>query len=326
MKAMDRIICPLRGTDWQSVLMRCWAGVLLAALLYASACGLASAQTLSQAPPGGTLVADVFPQGLKYVPAQRVMSIIKTRPGQEYQQHVVDEDYRNLYKTGLFGNIRIYWEYTRDNKVNVYYAFVEYQSRIEQIEYKGARHLKKDDLDAASGLRKGASMNPTFNKTACENIVRHYKEKGYLFASCDLIEGGQPNDTRVVFNIAEGYVLKIRDIVFVGNHFVRGARLQTQISSKTPWVPYYLWLGGDYVPELADEDTRRLIAYYNAFGYHDVKVARDVQYRPDFRDVVLTFHVDEGPRYKVGTVKVEGVNQMPRADRPPGQAQARSDL
>ena len=44
-----------------------------------------------------------------------------------------------------------------------------------------------------------------------------------------VIEGDKDTDTRVVFNITEGPHAHVKSIEFVGNSFVSGGRLKTQI-------------------------------------------------------------------------------------------------
>src|SRR5205807_2120347 len=82
MKAMDRYATLLRR-----------AGIALAGLL------LCSPVVLAQDPPAKVLVDDVIPQGNHQVPPQKIISLIKTRPGLEYKQETVDEDVRKLYET-----------------------------------------------------------------------------------------------------------------------------------------------------------------------------------------------------------------------------------
>ena len=54
---------------------------------------------------GKVLVADVIPQGNHTVSTQRIMSLIRTRPGAAYSKATVDDDLRRLYETKLFRNV-----------------------------------------------------------------------------------------------------------------------------------------------------------------------------------------------------------------------------
>ena len=53
-----------------------------------------------------------------------------------------------------------------------------------------------------------------------------------MWSSVQLVEGDKPGDTRVVFRITEGRVVKVTGVKFVGNTFVSGERLRTQITTS----------------------------------------------------------------------------------------------
>jgi outer membrane protein assembly complex protein YaeT len=290
MKATSRFSSPVRRLT----------GVLLGLLL-------AGSVTLAQTTPTKVLVADVIPQGLHAVPPQRVMSQIRTRPGGEYKKDVLDEDLRALTKTGLFYDVKAYEQTMPDGRVNVYLVFVEYPSRVQEIVYQGAKHFSPEDLNAvvaSSGLRRGDTLNPTINRMARQAIVNHYLEKGRLLANVELVEGGNPGDTRVVFNITEGPVIHVQHIDFVGNTFVTGARLRTQVDSSRAFLGL---LGGQYNPMMVEHDIGKLEEYYRTFGFHDVRVERELRWDTSFRNVSLIFHVHEGVRYRVANVDVDGM-------------------
>src|SRR5438105_1391002 len=293
MKAMDRLVTPLRR-----------AAIALAGLL------LCSPLVPAQDPPAKVLVDDVIPQGNHQVPPQKIISLIKTRPGLEYKQETVDEDVRKLYETKLFANIQVVKQPTPDGKVKVYFLVAEYPSIVQEIIYDGAKHLKPDELESTTGLHKGAPLNPIANKVARQAILRRYNEMGRLFAGVELVEGDKPGDTRVVFKITEGPVVKVSSISFVGNTFVSGARLKTQIDSSA----MFLFFGGRYEPGMADRDVSRLEEYYRSFGFQDVRIAREVQLDEHQRAVHLIYHIQEGQRYRVASIQVDG-NKIYPADQ-----------
>jgi outer membrane protein insertion porin family len=264
---------------------------------------LCSVVALGQTVPPKVIVEDVVPQGNRLVPSQRIISLIRTRPGGEYSEETVAEDVRKLTETRLFANVRVFKQTTGENKVKVYFHVTEFTTTIQEILYPGAKHLKPDELETLTGLRKGAPLNPIANKMAVNAIQRRYEEMGRLFAGVELAEGGKPGDTRVVFNITEGPVVHISGIDFVGNAFVSAARLRTQIDSSGQFLGL---LGGRFDPITADHDVNKLEEYYKRFGYQDAHVSREFQWDQDPRHVRLVFHIREGPRYGVAAVQVEG--------------------
>src|SRR5262249_7657977 len=106
MIARDRMFSPVRRTAIALV------GMLLCALL----CVLAHGQTQA----GKVLVEDIIPQGNRLVPTQKIISLLKTRPGTEFSQETVSEDVRRLYETKQFANIEVRTQPVAGNKVKVY--------------------------------------------------------------------------------------------------------------------------------------------------------------------------------------------------------------
>lgn len=258
--------------------------------------------------PGKQTVADVVVQGNRTIPTQKVMSYIKTKPGADYVQATVDDDVRRLYETRLFGNIQALRQRTEDGRVVVQFQIVEYPSVVQEVVYRGAKHLKTEELESITNLRKGFPLNPIANKQACFAIQRRYHEMGRMLASVELLEGDKPGDTRVVFNITEGGVVKVKSIGFTGNTFVSAARLGTQINSGREYLGLF---GGTFNPLMVDADVAKLEEYYKGFGYHNVRVSRELQYESDLAHVRLVFHINEGMRYRVGNIQVEGNKSLP---------------
>lgn len=265
----------------------------------------------AQAPAGKVIVADVVVQGNRTVPTQKIMGTIKTRPGMEYKPDVVAEDVRKLYESRSFANIRVVEKPVDGGRVTVVFQVAELPSVVQDIVYQGAKHLKPDELESLTGLHKGVPLNPIAVQLAKQAILRKYQEKGRLQATVDILEGDKPGDTRIVFNIAEGPVVKVKDIDFVGQTFVSAGRLRTQINSSKAFLGM---LGGDYNPLMADMDVAKLEEYYRSFGYHDVRVSRELVWDGTGRYVTLVYHVAEGQRYRVTKVDLHGVPDKERQE------------
>jgi outer membrane protein assembly complex protein YaeT len=282
----------MHATDrFSSLAARC-AGVLASLLLAGLAC-------LAQAPSAERVtVSDVIILGNKLVPADEIRSQLKTRPGLEYSPEQVQEDVRTLYKTRKFGNVYAQKQDDGPNKVKVQFFVRDYPSVVEKVEYRGAKHLSTEKLDEVTSIRKGSPCNPLVNKAACGRIEARYHEEGRPYTSCTLLKGGEPGDTEVIFNIVEGPKVKVKGIHFTGNTFVSGPVLKTHINSSAGLLGFGI-IGSPYVPAMVEADIADLVKYYRSFGFHDVKVSRSVQHSPDCSGVTITYHIQEGVRYRV---------------------------
>lgn len=277
--------------------------VVLAALLLTGAAVLAQAP----APPAKQIVVDVIAQGNHNVPTQKIMSIIKTRPGLEYSKDTIAEDVKNLYKTGSFADIRPVVQ-PAEQGVTVYFQFRELPAVVQEIVYKGVKHLKQDDLDNITGLKKGVPLNTTLVNMARNALIRKYQEEGRPLASVEILEGANEGDSRVVFNVTEGPKCRVSGVDVVGQDFVTGARLKTQVNTSRAFLGF---LGGKYNPLMVDDDVNKLMEYYKSFGFHDVRVTRELKWESADR-VRVVFHVHEGQRYRVAKVDVNGTSALSR--------------
>jgi outer membrane protein assembly factor BamA len=166
---------------------------------------------------------------------------------------------------------------------------------IEAVEYQGAKHLKDEDLNTLSGVRKGEPLDPVRNRAACQRIVARLREDGRPFATCELLSGGAAGDTRVVFNITEGPKVKVAGVEVTGNQFVSAAVLKSHMRSSR-LAPAVGALGGPYNRATTDEDVRAIEDYYHSFGFHEAHASCEVRWAQDGSRVQLVFHIEEGPR------------------------------
>jgi len=295
----------MRGTDGvTSASSPAWCKILvLAGLLAFALCGARA--SLAQAPPNRkVIVADVIPIGNHTIPTQRIMGLLKTLPGKEYSYAVVQEDVAQLAKMRLFRDIQVRDEMTTDGRVIVYFMLTEFPNVVNDVIYRHAHHINPKDLDSLTGIKKGEPLNPTRNKQGCQAIEGRYQEQGRLFATVTLEEGDKPGDSRVVYNICEGPIVRVRSINFTGNEILASqARLRTQVDSSRAFLG--MPLGGTYVPAMADHDSVKIAEYYKNNGFLDVRVARQLVFSDDCRWVDLIYHLSEGQRYRVKDVAVE---------------------
>src|SRR5207249_11196077 len=140
---------------------------------------------------------------------------------------------QKLKESGAFADVRVRTKPTPDKKLLVFFDLAELPSLIREVVYRGAKHMKQTELDALTGLKRGAPLNPSANQLACRAIESKYRDDGRLFARVFLEEGDKVGDTRVVFNITEGAELKVKSLDFVGHgDWVSSGRLRTQLVSS----------------------------------------------------------------------------------------------
>ena len=293
---------------WGSAMIRMPHGTIgwLAAITAVVAFG---SPAMAADSPAGKEIAELVIQGNRIHSQEQIAAHIDSKPRTRFSNDTAMKDCENLLKTGWFGpgDIKVDTMIRPDGKVAVLFSVRELPCTVHEIVYRGAGHLDKEELEKLTNLKIGAPMNPSFNQQARTAILRHYTEKGRNWATVTLVEGNTLQDTRVVFDIAEGPSIKVSgvEVKYFGpkSDDVSTGRLKTQIAS---WTYPGMVIGDDYNPIQLEQDLTKVSDYYHGLGYLDVRVQRELIWSPDHRTVKIIFHVEEGVRYKVAKVQIDG--------------------
>jgi outer membrane protein insertion porin family len=269
------------------------------------------------------MVAEVRVVGNKSLPLEKITPFIQTRAGRAFDDDLVKDDVRRLYNSKMFLNVNTYFQNTPQGRIIIYE--VTERPMLLEIKYVGNSQVRRKKLEKEAGLKAGDPFDPFAVEEARRKLEDYYRSNGYDKARVTLLEGDKPQDRRAVFLINEGVKQKVQLVTFVGNTIASDARLRTQIKTHNPYV--FLFKGELDRREL-DEDVDRLTAYYRSLGFFRARIGREVRpfdinehHDPEllasralreldqFETVqwmVVTFIIDEGPRYKVRNVSVVG--------------------
>jgi outer membrane protein insertion porin family len=154
------------------------------------------------------------------------------------------------------------------------------------------------------GVKKHDPLNAYAAEESRRKIEELYHTGGYPKATVSIFEGDKPGDKDLVFLINEGQLERIGSVSFEGNAIASDGVLKTKVQSK----PGYFWylFGGKVDRSKIEADVQTLTAYYRALGYFRARVSRTLDYDEANKWLTLKFIIDEGPRYKVRNVSVEG--------------------
>jgi len=71
---------------------------------------------------------------------------------------------------------------------------------------------------------------------------------------------------------------------------------------------------GTYDPDQIDDDVASLRKWYEDHGFFDVRVGRKTSWSTDQTEVMVTFLIEEGPRYKIDKVQFKGNSTVSEAE------------
>jgi outer membrane protein insertion porin family len=250
----------------------------------------------------GQLVVDVIIDGEHTSKDYEIQKHIHTRKDREFDPDILQGDVRRLVTSGLFRDVKTYTEQVPGGVIVRFKVFE--RPRIHEIKFLGNRGISDKKLLKEIGVKKNDPLNSYAADESRRKIEELYRSSGFPRASVAIFEGDKPGDKDLIFVINEGQLERISSVSFEGNTIASDSVLRTRIQSK----PGYFWylFGGKVDRTKIDGDVQTLTAYYRALGYFRARISRTLDYDESGKWLTLKFVVDEGPRYHVRNVSVEG--------------------
>lgn len=256
---------------------------------------------------GGPVVRSIEVQyaGASTVSKEKLLANMRTRVGKPYSEQAVEEDIRNLYKTGNISNVRIFGEPVADGvKVIV---VVQSKAKITEVHLNGITRLKESRIRKEIAAKPGDVLDESGLEQDRQKIIKYYSDKG--FSEIDVKYTTDLNETAgtaiVTFNVNEGGKLVIRDVKFEGNTVFKSGDLLKTIKTRPKSIKYIFSGGGKLNTDTLDTDVAALKEKYLGQGYMDVVIAPPRIDRQDEKADVV-FVIREGAQYHVGKVAYNG--------------------
>ena len=249
-------------------------------------------------------IASIDIEGVDILDPDVVLLRLQVQEGDMYDPEKLNRELRNIFDLGYFDDVQFHVQDTPQGKEIT--IVVEEKPLIQNINISGTDDISESDVREVLTTRTGSVVNPRIISEDLGRIRELYRGKGYYNATVDYsiseIDERQAN-LNIVIN--EGNRLFIRGIEIRGAQEVSERTLRGEMELKKRGI--FSWLTGRGVlrEELLDRDVAAMEAFYADKGYIDARVGQpDVAYEED--GIYLTFHVEEGPRYKMGEVSFRG--------------------
>lgn len=276
-------------------------GTTVLAGLPQAALAQAAASAPAAAPATGEAIKSISVVGAQRLEADTILTYIKLRIGQPYTQAAADQALKDLFATELFSDVQI-----RNDGGNLTIEVKE-NPVINRIILEGNKRLKSDKILPEIKLAARQIFTRSKVRADVARIIELYKRQGRFAASVEpkmvMLE---QNRVDIVFEISEGPKSKVRKINILGNEAFSDGELRGEMITKETGLTRVFSSGTTYDPDRMAFDQQKLRQFYLTKGYADFRVVSAVaELTPDKKDFILTYVVEEGPRYKFGDVKVE---------------------
>ena len=271
------------------------------ALLLGSTAVVAPQTAYAQAPAGGA-IQRILVQGNERIESSTVVSYLPVQTGEAVDSAKIDLALKALFRTDLFSDVKIDFQ-NGDLIVTV----VE-NPIINRVIFEGNKGLKEDKLRDEVTVRPRGIFTRSKAQGDVSRIVELYRRSGRISANVtpQIIELPQKR-VDLIFKIDEGPKSGILSVNFLGNKSFSDDDLRdVVVTEESRWYKFFKSQNANYDPDRLEYDKEQLRKHYRNRGHYDFRVSSAVaELAPDKNGFVVTYTIDEGPKYKFGKVAVE---------------------
>jgi outer membrane protein insertion porin family len=295
--------------------------------------GDAAQQQQPQEQPPPAVVDRIIFLGNRRIRSDTLKARIFSREGDPYNEETLRRDFQALWNTQFFEDVKLRVEDSPDgaNHKNIIFDVKE-RPVIRRIRYDGIHSISESDIldrfkEKKVGLTVESQFDPTRIKKAEVVLKDLLGEHGRQFAKVtpQYERIASSNAVILVFKIEEGPKVKVGRIKFTGNHAFSDRKLIRSMRNDRPYsIPLYITeiavLSKTYDREKLNEDLEVGVrGLYQDNGYFKASVGDPVLESIDTegyrlgvpftgrtkgKAVNITIPIEEGERYKMGTLKI----------------------
>lgn len=228
---------------------RC-AGFVLA-LITITALVLPSVAVAASAPR----IVSVDVSGNVHVPADRILAVVKARPGDPYNPNVVADDLKSIFALGYFADQVPPLIRQRPDGIAITYRVIE-NPVITRITFTGNTHVPNDSLLALMDTSVGQVLNTnTFHQDVLK-INAYYDKQGYGGQVPTHVKDLNIDPATGVLALTIQEALTIRHVLIVGDPLLPPPIILPVLATQP---------GGQFSNEMSDKDYEAIKKLYDKY-------------------------------------------------------------
>lgn len=250
-------------------------------------------------------VKDIRVEGIQRTEAGTVFSYLPVRVGETYNDEKGTAAIKALYATGFFKDVRL------EVEGDVLVVIVEERPAIASVDFSGIKEFDKAQLTTALkdiGLGESRIFDRALLDRAEQELKRQYLSRGlYGVEITATVTPLERNRVAINFAVDEGDVSRIKQISIIGNKAFSDDELLDLLNLSTPgWFSWYT-KADQYSKQKLTGDIETLRSFYLNRGYLEMQVeSTQVSITPDKKDIYITININEGDKFTVADVRLEG--------------------
>jgi outer membrane protein insertion porin family len=257
------------------------------------------------------------------VTPETVLYYLSVRQGELYSPDQLRRDFRALWSTGFFADIR--FEELAGTRGRIVRITVQENPVVRAVTYKTGKKVKENDIvnklkEKDQAILPYSYFSPHKVQLIKETITDLLYEKGLLASKieAEAVKAGK-NEVDVIVRIDEGPKLRVGDVVFEGPTKVQASTLKWSMKDNRPHSLFNWVASKDVYKENKLGDASAAIKKkYQELGYMEAAVGEPKTESFERRSVLfkkqkmmrLVFPVTPGYLYRTGEIKIEGSKSL----------------
>ncbi|MBE3109265.1 MAG: outer membrane protein assembly factor BamA [Acidobacteria bacterium] len=253
------------------------------------------------------------------VTLETILYYLTVREGDSYVTDQFRRDFRVLWSTGFFSNIK--FEEAQGTRGRIVRITVEENPVVKAITYKTGKKVKEKAIvdklkEKDQAILPYSYYSPYKLQRIKDTITDLLFEKGLLASKIDteIVKQGK-NEVDVMIRIDEGPKVRVGEVVFEGTTKLAPSALKWSMKDNRPHSLFNWVLGKDvYKQNKLTDDVDLIKKKYQENGYMEAAVGQPRIEEIERRTVTfkkqkmmrLTIPITAGYLYRVGEIKVEG--------------------
>ena len=253
------------------------------------------------------------------VEPETIRYYLTIREGEYYVTDQFRRDFRVLWSTGFFSNIK--FEESQGTRGRIVRITVEENPVVKAITYKTGKKVKEKDIvdklkEKDESILPYSYYSPYKIQRIKDTITDLLFEKGLLASKIEseIVKQGK-NEVDVLITVDEGPKVRVGDVVFEGTTKLEPSALKWSMKDNRPHGLINWVLGKDvYKQNKLTDDVDLIKKKYQESGYMEVAVGQPRTEEIERRTVTfkkqkmmrLVIPITAGYLYRVGEIKVEG--------------------
>jgi outer membrane protein insertion porin family len=189
---------------------------------------------------------------------------------------------------------------------------------LVHVEIEGA-HLWSWTRHRLLPMYEQAGLDPEIIQEGKQNLVSYFQSKGYFDVQVETRNEQEQKGQRIIYRITRGPRHRVEDVEIVGNHSLPDRQLRGYVKVEKAGF-FSFFSHGKFSDQRVRQSVNNLENVYQAEGFSGVKVVPDIS--KSGGNIVARFRIDEGPQDVVGSLRLDGNNDVPEEKLAPGGLKA----